>query len=218
LFLWRNLVNQGVKIDFSLEQLLTYTYLGAIINYILIPQTPASSWLYEGLIINLYQRPMGILTHLTFQTIGKWIPQIIFYTLPMLILAPLFGVSLDMYSSWFITSMILCISLGFAIDHIFACFIIYMKSASWIAYTVRMAIMSLFSGSVIPFSILPWNLGEIMKYLPFGSLAGATLSIFTGMENPVKIICIQFIWNIALWPIAILIFKKSHERMVSYGG
>ncbi len=218
LLLWRTLMSGGMDVGMTLSQMLAYTYLGAILSDILVVRTPASSWLYEGLMISLYQRPMGILSHLAAQTVGGWVPQLLLFTLPMMVAAPLFGVSLAMASLWFIPSLLLCISLGFAIDYLFACLIIRLKNASWLVSVIRMAIIALLSGSVIPFAILPWGLGAIFQYLPFGSLAGAPLSIYTGLAVPMPILMTQVFWNIVLWPLAILAFKKSEERMVSYGG
>lgn len=218
LLLWRTLIADGVNAEMSLSQMLTYTYIGAILSDILVVHTPASGWLSEGLFISLYQRPMNIFSHLSAQTIGGWIPSLLFYTLPMGIAAPLFGVSLAMHSLWCIPSLLLCISLGFAIDFLFACLIIRLRNASWLVYVIRTAVVSLLSGSVIPFAILPWGLGKIFQFLPLGSLAGAPLSIYTGLSEPAPLLLLQLLWNVILWPVAIVVFKKSQERMVSYGG
>ena len=218
LLLWRTLINDGIDAGMSLTQMLTYTYLGAILSEILVVRTPASSWLYEGLFVSLYQRPINVLSHLISQTVGGWIPQLLLFALPMIIIAPLFGVSLIICSIWFVPSLILCVSLGFAVDFLFACLTIRMKNASWLVYVIRTAIVSLLSGSIIPFSALPWRIGTVFQYLPLGSLAGAPLSIYTGLAEPMSILVAQLFWNAVLWPIAIITFEKTQERMVSYGG
>lgn len=218
LLLWRTLIHDGVDAGMSLPQMLTYTYLGAILSEILVVRSPASSWLYEGLFVSLYQRPINILSHLICQTVGGWIPQLLFFTLPMIAFAPLFGVSLSSCSPWFLPSLIVCVSLGFAVDFLFACLTIRMKNASWLVYTIRTAIVSLLSGSVIPFSALPWGIGAVLQYTPLGSLAGAPLSIYTGLAEPIPVLVAQLFWNAVLWPIAILVFEKTQEGMVSYGG
>lgn len=218
LLLWRTLMADGVDAGMSLSQMLTYTYLGALFAEILVVKSPASNWFYEGLITSLYQRPLGILTHLTAQTVGGWFPQLALFILPMLFAAPLFGVDLIAHSLWFIPSVILCISLGFAIDFIFACLTIRMINASWVVYVIRNAVVTLLSGSVIPFIVFPWDIGKVLQFLPFGSLAGAPLALYTGLASPIPILLTQVWWNLLLWPMAIWIFRKSQERMVSHGG
>jgi ABC-2 type transport system permease protein len=220
LLLWRSLMAGGVVTGMSLGQMLTYTFLGTILAEILVVRTPASNWLYEGLIISLYQRPMGILSHLMAQTVGGWVPDMLLFTLPMVLASPLFGVSLVPLggSTWFAVSLGLCVSLGFAVDFAFACLTIRLKNASWLVYSIRGAVVSLLSGSVIPFAILPFGLGKVLQYLPLGSLAGAPLSIYTGLTDPLPIIVAQVFWNLTLWPLTIIVFRKSQEWMVSHGG
>lgn len=208
----------GVETGMTLAQMLTYTYLGAIFSDLLVIYTPASSWLYEGLFVSLYQRPLRIFSHLAAQTAGKWMPYLIYFSLPMIVAAPLFGVSLLTGSFWFIPSLILCVSLGFAVDFLFACMTIRMMNASWLVYVIRTAIVSFLSGSVIPFKILPWGLEKVFQYLPFGSLAAAPLAIYTGLSEPMPLLAIQVFWNVVLWPVAFIVFEKSQERMMSFGG
>lgn len=218
LLLWKTLMESGVETGMTLSQMLTYTYLGAIFSDLLVVITPASGWLYEGLFVSLYQRPLRIFSHLASQTVGKWIPNLLFFTLPMIIAAPLFSVSLRTGSLWFFPSLILCISLGFAVDFLFACMTIRMMNASWLVYVIRMAIVSFLSGSVIPFKILPWGLEQVFQYLPFGSLAAAPLAIYTGLSEPIPLLVTQIFWNIVLWPVAFIVFDKSQEGMMSFGG
>ena len=140
------------------------------------------------------------------------------FSLPMAIVSPLIGVSLRPASLWFFTSLFLCISLGFAIDVLFACLSIKLRNMSWLISRIRAAIVALLSGTVIPIRFLPLGLDEIMKYQPFASLGGAPLSIFVGAAEPVRVLLLQITWNLILWPAALLAFNKSQEGMVSYGG
>lgn len=218
LLLWRTLMAGGVNMGMSLTQMLTYTYLGAIFSEILVVRSPASSWLYEGLLISLYQRPLGVLQHLVAQTVGLWLPTLVLFSLPMVLVSPIFGVSLRVQSYWVLASLALCVSLGFAVDFMFACLTIRLHNASWLVYTIRNAVTVFFAGQVIPFAILPWGLGRWLQFLPFGSLAGAPLAIYTGLTEAGPIIASQVFWNVLLWPVALLVWRKSQEGMVSFGG
>jgi ABC-2 type transport system permease protein len=218
LFLWRSLMSSGVDSGMSLQQILTYTYISTLIGDLLVIRSRLSDWLYEGLVISLFQRPITIFGQVIFQTLGECVPLLLLFSLPMALVAPLFGVSLMPVSLWFIPSLVLCISLGFAIDFMFACLLIRLMNARWLVTVIRNAVVWLFSGSFIPFVALPFGIGNVFSYLPFGSLGGAPLSIYTGLSKPIKIILIQLFWNLILWPFAIYTFKKSQERLVSHGG
>lgn len=220
LLLWRTLMGGGVEVGMSLDQMLAYTFLGTVFSAQLVVRTPASDWLYEGLIISLYQRPMGVFAHLAAQTVGAWLPELLFFSLPMLVAAPLLGVrwTAGVLAWAAIPSLLLCVSLGFAVDFLFASASIRLKNASWLVYSIRAAMIALLSGSVIPFAILPFGLGRLLALLPFGSLAAAPLSLFVGLADAVPTLSLQLAWNVVLWPAAVLVFGWSQERMVSHGG
>lgn len=218
LLLWRTLIANHVDAGMTLSQMLAYTYLSTLLSDLLLVRTQATNWFYEGLFVSLYKRPLGVLPQLAAQTVGGWIPNLLFFALPMAAAAPLFGVSLIPASLWFFPSLMLCVSLGFAVDFLFASMSIRMRNATWLVYVIRNAVAALLSGSVIPFAVLPPVIGRILQLQPLGSLAGAPLSIFAGLAAPLPIIGAQVVWNLLLWPAAIAAMSCSRERMVSYGG
>ena len=218
-FLWRSLAAGGADLGgFSLGQLLTYTCVSAILSSLLNVQSGAVTWHYSGQILDLFRRPQTIFGQLVVTTIGGWLPELLFFSLPLVLILPFFGVSLMPVTAWFWPSLVLSVSLGFAVDFLFTCFIIRMKNATWMAYSLRHAVTMLLSGAVIPFDLLPWGMGSVFKFLPFGSLAAAPLSLLCGMSGAVQIIPLQIFWNLLLWPLAVLAFKINMEKMVSYGG
>lgn len=218
MFIWKTVASKGVEVGMTLGQLLSYTYISALFSELLAVRTIASSWCYEGQLNSLYARPVPVLGQLIAQTVGDWLPMLAAFSLPMLIAAPLFGINIIPATFWFFPSLLLCVSLGFAIDFIFACVTIRLRGMAWLGYCIRMAVVSLFSGTVIPFRVLPFGLEKVFAFQPFGSLGGAPLSLFVGSSDPIKTILIQLMWNAVLWPAAILWFGKSKEKQVSYGG
>ena len=215
---WTVLFNNHTQSGMTLRQMLTYTCLSNLLGELLNVQTPATSWLGGDFFINACKRPTSILGDFTAQTVGGWLQMLLLFSLPMIMVLPLFGISMIPVSMWWFPSLLLTISLGFCIDYLFACLILRLRNAVWLAHTIRNAITGMFSGAFIPFALLPWGMGNVLKWLPFGSLAGAPLSIFVGTGNPAELIPVQIVWNLMLWPLTILYFYKSRERMVSYGG
>lgn len=219
LFIWRSLAMSGADLGgLTLNGLLSYTCVSTLLNCLLNPRSPITTWHYEGLMIDLFKRPMRIFAQLIAETAGLWVPELLLFSLPAAVFMCAFGINLIPESGWFILSLLLCVSLGFAIDFLLACFIMRIQNAAWITTAIYSAIMSVFSGAVIPFDLLPWDLKDVFRVLPFGSLAGAPLSLFIGTVKPADVLALQVFWNFVLWPLAILAFKKSRERMVSYGG
>lgn len=217
-FLWRVVMASGVKVGMSMNQMLSYTYAAAMLADLLVVKTPATGWLSEGVLLKLYGRPMSTIGQLVMLTAGGWLPTLALFSLPMALISPLLGVRLMPASVWFIPSLVLCVSLGFAVDLLFACLSIKLRNMNWLVGRIQAAIVAVLSGTVIPISLLPLGLGEAMRYQPFASLGGAPLSVFVGSAAPQEVLPLQLMWNVLLWPAALLIFKKSQEGMVSYGG
>ena len=217
-YLWRAVMSSGAQAGMGLGQMLSYAYASALLSDMLVVKTAATGWLSEGVLLKLYGRPLSVFGQLAAQTIGGWAPMLALFSAPMAALAPLFGVSLMPATPLFLPSLALCVSLGFAVDLLFACLSIKLRNMSWLIDRIRLAVVSLFSGTVIPIRLLPFGIAEAMKYQPFACLGGAPLSIFVGAADAKETIALQIAWNLALWPTAALIFKKSQEGIVSYGG
>ncbi len=225
LLIWKSLSgDSGAPGGMELNQLMTYTLMATVLHPQLNIVSSATSALWEGSIIGRFLRPVPVEISFITETIGrKWIPSFFLFGLPVWLIAPLFGIHTGPASAvmgiYTLFSLILTASLGFAIDLLFAAFAMNLKNGCFIALNIRNAIYALLSGEMIPFALFPWDLGSIFSLLPFGSIAHAPLTLYTGgAEQPLLIIGLQIFWNITLWALAIIVFSKSKERMVSFGG
>ena len=223
--IWRALAAEGADLGgMSLPQLLTYTLMASILRQQLEIVTPATSALWEGSIVGRYLRPVPLLGGLAAETVGRrWIPVLLFYSLPVWLLSPLFGISplpaSPLAAAAFLLSLSLSVSLGFALDFLFASLAIRMKNGCWAANDIREAVTTLFTGALIPFSLMPAWAGRVLALLPTGSIASAPLLIYVGAAGNVpRLLFLQLFWNAVLWPFSLWAFHKSEERMISYGG
>jgi len=57
-----------------------------------------------------------------------------------------------------------------------------------------------------------------IRYQPFGSLGGAFLTLYVGSADAAVVLPVQIFWNIVIWLVAVFWFRRSRERMVSFGG
>jgi len=218
MFIWRMITASGVDAGMTLNQLLSYTYVNALLSNVLIVDTFINDWDSAGKCAILFTRPMSIFGQVISRTVGEWLPTALLFSLPMALIAPLFGIQIIPQTLWVIPSLILCASLGFAFEFLFFCVTLRLKNVVWLMWVIRSAVVSFFSGTVIPFKILPFGMEKWMAYQPFGSLGGATLSLYIGSAEPAQIIPVQIFWNVVLWTAAVIWFNKSKEKMVSFGG
>ena len=218
MFIWRSLAESGYEIEMSVTQLLSYTYVNALLTDLMVVETCLSAWNYDTKSMEMFTRPMPAFGQVISRTIGEWTPMLVLFSAPMFLAAPLLGIQVLPETLWVVPSLALSVSLGFAFEFLFYCVTIRLRNVAWLTYVIRSAVVSFFSGTVIPFKILPFGMDRWIDYQPFGSLGGAFLSLYVGSAEVSRAIPLQLFWNIVIWTAAALWFRKSRERMVSFGG
>ena len=218
MFIWKTLGESGYEVEMSVSQLLSYTYVNALLADLMIVNTYLSAWNYDTRSMEMFTRPMPVFGQVISRTIGDWAPMLILFALPGFLAAPFLGIQILPKTMWVIPSLVLSVSLGFAFEFVFFCVTIRLRNIPWPTYVIRSAVVSFFSGTVIPFRILPFGMDKWMHYQPFGSMGGAFLSLYTGSAQALEVIPVQVFWNIVIWIAAAVWFRRSRERMVSFGG
>ena len=219
LAIWHALFSQGADLEgLGLSQMMSYTLMSTVLHPMLNVRTPTSSWLHEGTMLGVYQRPTSIFGQLVAHTMGGWVMQLMLFSLPVLCIAAFAGIDIVPQSPWFFVSLPLAVMQGFAVDFLFSCLLIRLRGLEWTMHSIREALTAMLTGGLIPFAALPWNLGAWLSLSPLGTLAGAPLALFVGLDSAARLIPAQLFWTITLWPLAIWLFGRSKERMVSYGG
>jgi ABC-2 type transport system permease protein len=224
LSIWRVVLSQtSTTTPGQLDEVLRYTLLAAIFWQQIDVETTASLTFWEGTASSRYLRPLSIFGQYISETIGKWIPGLLFFSVPVLLLSPVLGI--DMWPSSAATLCLFIISLfagilsGFAMDFILTGVMMYLGNANYIAAQIRAAITMFLSGALIPLYLLPFGIGNVLEWLPFATMASAPLSIYTGTaENVTWIILLQLGWCIILWIVAAYIWKKNRQKLVIFGG
>lgn len=218
--LWRGILAAEGSIDAA--SVLAYTFWASVLGEQLNVFSSLSEDFWDGSAAMRYLRPLPVLGQAAAETMGRWVPGLIIYSLPMLLLAAPLGMPIGpsdaLHGLCALPSLLLTLSLGFAVDYLFAAMAVRLHNSSYQAKLIRHAFTLVCTGALIPFSLMPWGIGELLALSPFGSLAGAPLSIYTGMANIPTVLIAQCVWNAVLWPLALLCYHKSEEKMVMHGG
>ncbi len=113
----------------GLEAVQTYTMVAAIFADQLLGRTQIDSDLWSGNIANRFVRPMGIYGQMLAGMVGGWIPGLLFFSLPLLLTAPLLGVDFSPATwtagLWFLLSLVLGVAVGTALDLFFAACMVF---------------------------------------------------------------------------------------------
>jgi ABC-2 type transport system permease protein len=227
LSLWRIILGTpsadgGQPGGMPLPAVLTYTLIAEVFALQLAARTTLVDAFWQGNLIMRFLRPMGLIRQLSAEMAGKWAPHFVFFSIPLVLVAPLLGVdprpaSLEA-GLLFVPALVLAIAVGVAIDVFFGAVTVALEQPVWLLENVRAAIALLLSGSLIPLAFYPWRLGEVFAYLPFAAMAWAPLALYTGTGNPLLLLGTQIFWTVALWLLADWLWRANRERLVSFGG
>ena len=223
LAIWRSLVGPGDMVaGFTLPALLTYTLVAEIFAQQLATKSELDGWLWEGTIASRLLYPMTLVGQLVSQLAGGWLFGFCAVSLPVLVLAPVFGVDPApaglLAGLAFVPSLGFSILIGLAMDVILGAMTVAYGLTIWLVDMVRGAIFGVLSGAVVPLAILPWGLGAVFDWSPFASMASAPLRIYTGTGDPAVLMLVQAAWAAVLWLVAGQLWRANRERLVGYGG
>jgi ABC-2 type transport system permease protein len=223
LAIWRTiLAGRGSVSGLSLGAVLTYTLISEVFGEQFFLRTNLTDALWQGTIATRLLWPMGAFVQFGVEMAGFWSVGLLLFSLPLLLAAPLLGVSAAPASLGdgllFVPSLLLAISVGLAVEFIFGSLVVILEQNIWVVMRLRSAVGVLLSGALIPLALLPWGLGAIFGLLPFAAMASAPLRIYTGSGNAATLLLSQAFWSIILWPVARRLWDAGREKLVGYGG
>lgn len=223
LSIWRMvLAGRGEVSGMTLGSVLTYTLISETFGGLLSFRTAIADELWNGQIALRLLRPMHISGQYLAEALGGWSVSFCMWSVPLLLLSPLLGVNPLPHNIWrglwFLLSLGLAVAVGLAIDLMFGAVVVMLGHGEYSVGKMRSAVTVLLSGSLLPLALLPWGIGEVFGWLPFASMASAPLRIYTGTGDPVRLVLVQAGWVLVLWPVALVLWRRQRERMVTYGG
>ena len=221
--LWRIILGGRPNVGpMPLEVVLTYTLIGEVFAEQLALRTPLHQAFWEGSIVVRFLRPMGLVRQLSAEMLGRWAVHFSFFSIPLLLLAPVLGVDPHPASLTagllFAVSLVLAVLIGLALEMFFGALTVGLEQPVWLVDWMRKSIETLLSGSLLPLALYPWGIGDVFAWLPFAATAWAPLAIFTGTGNPYPLLASQLVWALILWPASEWLWRANREKLVAYGG
>ena len=80
LFIWRVLARNGIEVEMSVSQLLSYTYVNALAADMMIVNTCLSAWDFDTRSMEMFTRPMPVFGQVIARTVGEWVPMLILFS------------------------------------------------------------------------------------------------------------------------------------------
>jgi ABC-2 type transport system permease protein len=220
--LWRVILAGKDQSAMPLGAVLTYTLISEVFAHQLAVRTTITESFWEGTFVLRFLRPMGLVRQFAAEMSGLWLVHFALFSIPLLALAPLLGVdprpATPTNGVLFIVSLSLGVLVGLAMEVVFAAITVAMEQPVWLVEYIRTAVGTLLSGSLLPLAYYPWGIGAVFSFLPFAAMAWAPLAIFTNADDPTKLIGLQMLWVVILWPLSLKLWSSNREKLVGYGG
>ncbi len=223
LAIWRAiLAGKGTVSGMTMESVLTYTLIAEVFAGQLACRTGIELAIWQGSIATRLLQPIGIVGQLVAEMAGRWGIAFGLVSLPLLLGAPLLGVSPlpagAAAGACFVPSLALAIAAGVAVDFLFALIVVWLGTNIWIIESFRTAVGALLSGAVLPLALLPWSIGRVFEWLPFAAMASAPPRIYTGTGPPAALLAMQAGWCVVLWWLVGRMWRANREKLASHGG
>jgi ABC-2 type transport system permease protein len=120
----------------------------------------------------------------------------------------------------FVLSMLLVVVLKFLIVYLTGLVCFWTQHYNGVIWT-RVAIVSLFSGALVPLSFLPGWLSTVAGWLPFAGMASTPGLLFIGQlhgTQAVRLVTLQAGWVVVLWLGARWAFGRAVRQLTVHGG
>jgi len=210
----------------SKDQIITYIILSRIIytqiTWGFIPKMGRS--IHTGAIIMDMLKPMDFQLFMFYQRIGDFIafasmtavPIIIITSLTLGIQAPL---NIPTFAC-FLLSFLMAMTVSFFVEFSIGLLTFY-TNYSWGLQTFQEALVSLFSGALIPIAFFPGWLKAIANFLPFQQMSYSPVSIYLGIvkgHQVYEVLAFQFMWIVILLVLSRLFYAFAIKKITVQGG
>lgn len=116
---------------------------------------------------------------------------------------------------------LLSLALGFTVAYAWR-FIVSL-SGFWMldtrgAASLAGVIVTFASGALLPLSLLPDGLADVMRVLPFASIVQTPFEVFTGERAVAPALAGQLVWAIVLLAVGRLVLRRAVAKVVIQGG
>jgi ABC-2 type transport system permease protein len=206
----------------TLGAVLTYTLIAQAFGEQLEPRAGITNTMWDGTFATHFTRPMNMVGQIVAEMLGRWLPGLLCFTLPLLLCAPLLGADPRpadaAHGLLFLCSLVFGLAVALCLDFIQGALTVQLQMGPWVIDRLRNAVQLVVSGALIPLALLPWGLGAAFQWLPFAAMASTPLRIYTGTGDPLSLMAGQLAWSAVLGPLAWWLWNANRERLATYGG
>ena len=219
---------------FTFKEMICYMVMINLFNFVTVGgQTlwTINTEIKEGTISTSFVKPVSYRLRFISITLGGLLGVSLLIGLPCFTIAYLIFYLIDFIvieSVWvfighillFLVAQLIAAILYDAVDYIFGILCFYTSSGFGINQ-IKNVVVSFLSGSLIPLTFFPLVIQDVVKNLPFASMASNPILILlmkVDLLESVKIVGISIFWLVILELIAMLLFRHASKKITVHGG
>ena len=228
LFIWKAVYNNRETINgLSLNQMITYYAIAALINYIIMD---FADWnlqmlIHTGKFLTYTLRPMSHIFFAFSQKVGHRVLGIIFEFLPVyLIITIVFKIRIvPAKPLWAVISILLAFIMMFLVDYCVGITAFWLTRTSGIR-RMFFLLRDICSGILIPLTLFPGIIQKVFFFLPFQFITYVPIRVFIGSYELAgntyslpQIVGIQAITTAAMVIFTILFYRRGIKQFTGVG-
>lgn len=222
--IWTSVAASG-KLTATVPMIMSYLAVARAISGFVFSRTERKigTKVREGTIVNELKRPISFKTFLYLQETGTEIVELVFKSLPLMVIGMIFfGVKIPSpsYLLYFLISVVLAYNLSIFIGLSASMLVFWTKTGRGISMA-RQTLQSLFAGVYFPLFLLPPRLSSIFNVLPFQAIIDGPVSIFMADLSLKQIQALyikQVAWMIFFVLLSEILWRKAKTKLTVQGG
>lgn len=219
-FLWKMILASNNE-QYLFAEMFSYILYAQVITYFYPTNLgeQLSQMINSGDISYALLKPISLIKQLVYENFGISVYKLLFISSPVLLAGWIVSEgNLYVYDiGLFFVSFLLSYILYICIDVLFGILQFYTHS-SWGVKSLKYAIITLFSGKLLPLSFYPEWCQNIFSYLPFRFLYDYPLEVIVGKNSFTEFLFIELLWVIILLLFMGFVYKISIRHLIIFGG
>ncbi len=217
---WQSIYKTNT-LDLSMDYLISYTIMSSGLATIYATNiiNKVSEQVKSGNIIFTVSKPKGLFYQLFFASVGSSLFKLIYIVIPSyIVLFSIYHSHVELVSIFsFVVILFLSYLLMYFFDLLFGLISIFSLN-SWGLQSFKYALVTIFSGSIIPLRLYPSSLKSIVELLPFSKLYAVPIDAILLNNSLDFSVVIEYVVSISLCALFAIILEKIVTRKITING
>ncbi|WP_128103144.1 ABC-2 family transporter protein [Paenibacillus sp. DCT19] len=224
--IWKAVLGNGTIEGIGVEQMITYSIINTLLAALLLTgiSSKVDNSLKTGSIASELIKPMSYPLHLLSEGLGNSVYQLLFTSIPSLLIAWVFFGFLPPASAThlllFLIALLLALAISFLLGYLISLLAFWLMNHFALNWMLG-GLITIFSGSFLPLWFFPDSWVTVTKILPFLYLGYLPAAVYLGaipLQEISMLILTGLAWIAGLTILVCWLWNRAIKRLVVQGG